>query len=138
MPKIQLNIVLENADSKETMDLECSYEGSASGIEGLAADLDTADSTAAILQGLHKALTPETMMYRHFLDVFTRMGHDKLGWHDVMAYITAIEIDGTVHSIDEDYLYDNDLQDMNRIQIARGTACGSCSHYTEASMYFLN
>lgn len=138
MPKIQLNVMLENADSKDAMELECLYEGSAAEAEVLVADLASADSTAAMLKGLHEALAPETTMYRHFLDAFTRMGHDKLGWYDVMAYIKSIEIDGTLHSIDEDFLYDNDLQDMSRIQIARGTACGACGNHNEPSMYFLN
>jgi hypothetical protein len=56
MAKIQLNVELENADSKERFELECPYESDSAEVANAAAALSTASDNESIISGIQNAL----------------------------------------------------------------------------------
>lgn len=121
MAKIELKVVLENADSKETMELDCPFESVAADVAAIEADLASASDTSELIKKLQKALAPGTPLYAHFLSVFVRMGHDKAGWHDVIVYIKSVSARDVQHEIDEDKIHEEGQADTVALQIERST-----------------
>lgn len=138
MAKIQIDVEIENDESKETMALECPYEGNDAEVVEASQSLKKAHDTMSLLQTLQKILAPGTALYDHFLDVFCWKAHDKAGWHSAQVYIKSISVDGDRWDVDVDALDESDQAGMYTLQLVRGTFCGSCHAVENRSMYFLS
>lgn len=79
MAKIQLNVELENGDSKERFEVECPYESDSAEVSGAVAELSKATDNQSIIEAMQRALSPNSELYKHFLSVFAYKGHDKAG-----------------------------------------------------------
>lgn len=138
MAKIQLNVELENGDSKERFEVECPYESDSAEVSGAVAELSKATDNQSIIEAMQRALSPNSELYKHFLSVFAYKGHDKAGWHDVQAFIRSIKINDTELPIDVDEIADNDLTDSITLQLVRANFCGNCGVSHDLSMHFLD
>ncbi len=138
MAKIQIDVEIENDESKETMALECPYEGNDTEVVGAAESLKKAHDTMSLLQTLQKILVPGTALYDHFLDVFCWKAHDKAGWHSAQVYIKSISIDDDRKDVDEHSLNQNEQSDMNCIQLVRSSLCSSCGENIKRKMQFMS
>lgn len=138
MAKIQLNVELENADSKERFEIECPYESDSAEVSNAAAALSKAGDNESLIPAIHSALTSQSELHKHFLSVFAWKGHNKAGWHDVQVFIRSICVDGTELPIISDEISNNDLSDSLTLQLVRPHSCGSCGSSNELSMHFLD
>jgi hypothetical protein len=138
MAKIQLNVELENANSKERFELECPYESDSAEVSNAAAALSTASDNKSIISGIQSALAPQSELHKQFLSVFAWKGHDKAGWHDVQVFIQSISVNNTELPINADSISNNDLSDSLTLQLVRPNSCGSCGASNELSMHFLD
>jgi hypothetical protein len=138
MAKIQLNVELENANSKERFELECPYESDSAEVSNAAAALSTASDNKSIISGIQSALAPQSELHKQFLSVFAWKGHDKAGWHDVQVFIQSIIVNDTELPINADSISNNDLSDSLTLQLVRPNSCGSCGASNELSMHFLD
>lgn len=138
MAKIQLNVELENADSKEKFELECPYESDNAEVSNAAASLSKASDKESIISAIQNVLAPQSELHKHFLSVFAWKGHDKAGWHDVQVFIRSVSVDGTEVPINADEISNNDLSDCLTLQLVRSNSCGSCGTSNELSMHFLD
>ena len=138
MARIQLKVELENADSRQSLDLECPFESDSVEIVAAAEEIAKATDINSIIQAIQNAINPESDLYKHLLEVFAWQGHDKEGWHDVRVFIRSIDIDDYELPIDADEVSDNDLSDALTLQLVRRDFCGSCGASNELSMYFLD
>jgi hypothetical protein len=138
MAKIQLNVELENANSKERFELECPYESDSAEVSNAAATLSTACDNESIISGIQNALAPQSELHKHFLSVFAWKGHDKAGWHDVLVFIQSISVNDTELSINADEISTNDLTDSLTLQLVRPNSCGGCGASNELSMHFVD
>lgn len=137
MANIQLNVELENADSKERYELDCPYESDSAEVANAAAALLKANDNQSIIKAVQEALSPGSELYTHFLRIFAWQGHDKVGWHDVQVFIRSIIVDGTELPIDADEISENDLSDGLTLQLIRAEYCGNCHKSNELFMEFL-
>jgi hypothetical protein len=138
MTKIQLNVELENANSKERFELECPYESDSAEVASAAALLSQATDNESIISGIQNALAPQSELHKHFLSVFAWKGHDKAGWHDVQVFIQTISVNDTELPINTDGISNNDLSDSLTLQLVRPNSCGSCGASNELSMHFVD
>ena len=119
MAKIQLNVELENADSKESFDVECPYESSSAEVSNAAATLSKAIGNKHIIEAIQGAISPGSELHKHFLGIFVWKGHDKAGWHDVLVHIRHVIVDDVKLSIDELELYETDQSSCLTLQLVR-------------------
>jgi len=138
MAKIQLNVELENADSKEKFELECPYESDNAEVSNAAASLSKASDKESIISAIQNALAPQSELHKHFLSVFAWKGHDKAGWHDVQVFIRSVSVNDTELSINADEVSGKDMWDSLTLQLVRPNSCSSCGASNELSMHFVD
>ncbi len=138
MAKIQLDVEIENDESKAKMELDFPYESDETEVVEAAERLKKAHDTISLLTTLHNILVPGTALYDHFLDMFCWNAHDKAGWHSAQVYIKSVSVDGVRQDIDGEALLRTDKSDRSCIQLSRSSLCPSCYDQRDRSMHFLS
>ena len=122
MEHLTFYIDLQNGDSGFRLG-ESAYliESDDPQIQMAAAAIEAAVGPTCMIDAIRTSLRKGSTIHDRLLSALALQGHDKAGWHDVIAEINSVSVNGGPRLLNDDgFLGEDDLSHLMRIQLSRG------------------
>lgn len=122
MEQLKFYIDLQNGDSGFRLgESEYVIEGDDPQILKAVSAIEAANCPKDIITAVRNSIRKGSEIYDRLLGTMVRQGYDKAGWYDVMAEINSVSVNGGPRLLnDDDFLGEDDLWPLTRIQLFRG------------------